>query len=124
MNELEKLAARCEAATADEQHKLLYEAFDAIFGFVPRNMALKDIPEGALARQVRFSASMRSRAHIDAAMTLVPKGWAYAIEPDAVWLRYGDAEAFAHVPRGDGKCTALALTAAALRAQVAKEPRQ
>lgn len=62
---------------------------------------------------------------LDAAMTLVPEGCDWTIEPDSAWVRWmGEKDIeqaqSALFGRG-GKCTALALTAAALRARATQE---
>lgn len=66
-------------------------------------------------------------ASIDAALTLLPEGYHYTIEPDSAWIRCmgkDDVEEFqcALLRRG-GECTALALCAAILKArQTAAQP--
>ena len=98
-----ELAARCEAASADEQRELIWEAAIAV------RVA------GDLMREM-FEAG----AFLDAAMTLVPEGlrriefgtyeaggaWAY------VWSVPTDEKGEA-----DAATEALALTAAALKAR-------
>lgn len=58
---------------------------------------------------------------IDAALTLVPENCDWTIEPDGAWVRWMGAddveEAQCVLSQRGGKCTALALCIAALRAR-------
>lgn len=122
MADLLQLAERCEKASANEQGDALREAYGAVFGFLPRDMALKDMPEGALKRQARFTGLMNTEAFLDAAMMLVPEGFAYSvgnINPETC-----RCNAYVVPPTFDiganirtGATPALALCAAALRAR-------
>jgi hypothetical protein len=62
---------------------------------------------------------------LDAAMTLVPEGALWTLEPDTAWVRWidhdhpaGVNEAQAGYNGREGKATALALCAAALKARM------
>ena len=60
-------------------------------------------------------------ASIDAALTLVPTAAIWTLEPDAAWVRQlsaDDVDEFqGHLSGRGGKCTAIALCIAALRAR-------
>jgi hypothetical protein len=116
MKELE-LADHCEQAGAEHQRGLLLEAFDAIF---------QNDPD---ARFLRFRRLVDAGAYLDAAMTLVPEGWALDMRlaiyaPDDPYERlplvtlYDQAVPHYRVA-GEAKAAtlALALCAAALRAR-------
>lgn len=119
MTGLLELAARCEAAIAEQQAPLLIEAFD-----------LTNWRSRAKGRLVehnpqwwRFDKMIRAEAFESAAMTLVPEG-----HDTQVHLFFGrDGEGSAIVtplkriglPRIFAATPALALTAAALRSRAA-----
>lgn len=69
--------------------------------------------------QIRFEHPAFTTS-LDAALSLVPDGYHYTIEPDGAWIRCmgkDDVHEFQSVlMRRGGKCTALALCAASLRA--------
>lgn len=86
--------------------------------------------DGAIAEAIGLSVPHdpagwppRYTSSLDAAVTLVPDGCQWTIEPDAAWVRWmgrSDVEeAQGHLMGRDGKCTAIALCIAALRAVAA-----
>ena len=54
---------------------------------------------------------------LDAAKTLIPEGWVYTIEADACWLRTDERKVSSFLERRDDTCTAIAISAAALKAR-------
>lgn len=119
-----ELAERCEAATGPDR-----ELDDDIVAALHRSINFNNLTARKWAEQfwvrdddddmepIRFTASL------DAAMTLIPEGAQYTIEPDGCWLRFRDASEDDGIgkvqsvlmARG-GKCTALAICSAALKA--------
>jgi hypothetical protein len=135
VTDLLELAARVEAADGPSQdlNLAIWRAVNpngyAIWEGQQRGLLNKQWDEER--RQVTLKARARVEAKpfttsLDAAMQLVPEGCHYTIEPDAAWVRWldhveitGVRESQAVLLRRDGKCTALALCAAALRARAA-----
>lgn len=106
-----ELAARVEAATADEQPMLLKEAADLIFSD----------DEEARCKTARF---IFIEAFESAAMALLPEGWGYSICPKSTLLTRGPVSGRQEQVMARGAIPALAVTAAALRARAASEPGQ
>lgn len=112
MDDLLKLAGRCEKATADEQHALLIEAARMVFASDHETLR-------------RFSIMASCGAFESAALTLLDE-WS---EYDLTNL-YGVARAHVNMVDGYGGahgsnkcgCMALALCAAALRALAGEKP--
>lgn len=65
-------------------------------------------------------------ASIDHALTLVPEGASWTIEPDGAWVRWMGKddveEAQGFLPLRGGKCTAIAICVAAFKARMANTP--
>lgn len=63
-------------------------------------------------------------ASLDAALTLVPNDASWSLEPDSAWIRWMGKddvdEAQGHLFQRGGKCTAIALCIAALKARGAR----
>lgn len=84
----------------------------------------EDNPKGHLV-ETRGKPKMRTpyTSSIDAALTLVPEGCQWTIEPDSAWVRrmgrddVDEAQGF--LIGRDGECTAIAICIAALKAQEA-----
>ena len=120
MTDLLDLAARVEAAGADEQYQMLAMAFDAVF---PEH-ELQGTPHIEWKHEYRaFRNMLAAEAYESAAMMLVPDGYAFGcghgtdLERFPGWAWCGKDEGayiFAETP-------ALALTAACLRAHHARE---
>jgi hypothetical protein len=78
MSELRELAERCEAATAGYQRRLLSEAYREIFGG-PECITIDRWPGYQSPRWDAFHKKLEAEAFLDAAMTLVPEGWALTL---------------------------------------------
>lgn len=128
MGEIVALAERCEAAEAGEQRGLLELAFRAVFGEKPARVhGGCDLLDLWLARHNPFFRMLEAEAYESAALLLVPEGW--RVDDLREGETYSSVEFWALLrPRGykmdgvfsatgSGKSFALALTAAALRAQ-------
>lgn len=125
MTDLEKLAARCEQATADEQPELLIEAFEAIHGPKP------PLVHGGSAERVAwlnrfnpFYQMLNSNAFESAAMMLVPEEMRDEIEITTLYCIARVSINLNHGPDGSpfygsnvSNSIPLALAAAALRAR-------
>lgn len=113
---LEALADRVEKANAEQQASFLIEAFDLVdWRSRNRGRVIEHNP-----RWFRFDKMIRAEAYESAAMTLLPDNCQWTIEPDSAWVRWMGSdveEAQGHLTGRNGKCTALALCAACLRAQ-------
>jgi hypothetical protein len=111
-DELNRLADRCEAASAEQQHDLLAEAFSALTGaFV------------ATPSAIRFMRILGAEAYLDAAMTLVPEGLKLLMDQQdgEEWAVSVWADQITPLVQSHAATPALALTAACLRARSAME---
>lgn len=135
---LEKFAERVERTTGPsaEERQLVIEAYNLIF---PHELMLSEEEKGDLEtrhertlHRVRFTNYINTsyeRASLDAAMTLVPEGWSWALlsdhgKPAKAGLQRTGPDSFAAAD-SEAATPALALTAASLRARAsatAKHP--
>jgi hypothetical protein len=106
MTDTTKLAERIEALEGDERIWFI-RAYEAVHG-------TECIDPKAWRR---FEDLVNAGAFLDAAMTLVPEGWEYTIRKRHVELRHPVQRAFD--AEATGATPALALCAAAIRAQEA-----
>lgn len=117
MPNLLPLAARCEAAPAEEQRELLIEAWDAVNRRDPNR-------PGQFAAWLAFERMLDAQAWESAALMLVPEGLEWSAERR---LSKGMRPAYASIwsmgardvdihHNGTGRTPALAILAAALKA--------
>lgn len=117
--ELRALAAACETASAAMQGRLIEEAWELIAPTFSR--------DGLADRAGDFGLKMDARAYLDAAMSLVPEGWAWMAgcapdEPFFATLSPTDESGIeAEMVDTLAATPALALCAAALRARAESE---
>lgn len=131
MNLIE-LAKRCEAATADQQHTLLDDAYHAVFPkperiWVTDNAgSWTDEYSAHHERSWRFQEFLDAKAYVDAALTLVPEGWRWTWDgarKEAICVKNGamPTSRDGKFSLGNSDAPALAICAAALRAREAAE---
>jgi hypothetical protein len=117
-----ELIARLEAATADHQRELLFEAFEAVHPYPGHEHYLVDEIDWTWDRlRQPFIAMLDAEAYESAALTLVPEGWNWGIfmrhdwpkQNAQVWHREREAS----TKHGEAATPALAIAAATLRAK-------
>lgn len=115
-----ELIARLEAATADHQRELLFEAFEAVHPYPGHEHYLVDEIDWTWDRlRQRFAAMVAAEAYESAALTLVPEGGT------AVFHLFNHRDGFWECDlgstgpdfRGQAATPALAIAAATLRAK-------
>jgi hypothetical protein len=129
-NEIERLAERIEAGTAEEQIDLITEAFRAISP-KPTNIWVTD-NAGPWTdeysdwndRQWRFFGMLEAEAWESAAMTLVPEPHSFAVGLDGSGAGASVFTSSMAMLKGAAATPALALTAACLRARAALKAKE
>lgn len=121
MTDLEAIA-RAENAGSDDQREVLEDAWEIIAPSLPR--------DGLGDKVRRFGQYIDAKAHLDAAMMLVPVSMAWSLYSDGP--TYDASATIGPHPRkgelledryiGEASTPALALVVAALRNHLTKEP--
>ncbi len=121
MTDLASLIAELERATGPDP-MLDHRITMAIEGWRNLGGGWREFADGRREQWDCMRSPKPYTSSIDAALTLIPEGSGWTLEPDMVWVRWMGAndveEAQAGFRARGGSCTALALCIACLKARM------